>query len=162
MEGVIAVDDPRVDDVRALVATHLALAHGTSPPENVHALDVGGLLDPAITFYSYRVDGELLGIGALKQLDDSHAELKSMHTAAAARRQGVARALVVHLIAVARQRGYSRLSLETGTGPAFDPAHALYTGLGFAPSDAFGEYVNGPHNVCMTRLLEDEPVADVG
>ena len=159
---MIAVDDPRGDDVRALVAAHLALAHGITPPENVHALDVGGLLDPAITFYSFRADGELLGIGALKQLDTSHGELKSMHTAAAARRRGIARALVVHLIAVARQRGYTRLSLETGTGPAFEAAHALYSGLGFAPSDAFGEYVNGPHNICMTMLLEDKPVADVG
>jgi len=159
---VIAVDEPRGDDVRALVAAHLALAHGITPPENVHALDVGGLLDPAITFYSFRADGELLGIGALKQLDTSHGELKSMHTAAAARRRGIARALVVHLIAVARQRGYTRLSLETGTGPAFEAAHALYSGLGFAPSDAFGEYVNGPHNICMTMLLEDKPVADVG
>ena len=159
---MIAIDDPRGDDVRSLLAAHLALAHETTPPENVHALDVSGLLDPAITFYSCRVDGELVGIGALKQLDASHGELKSMHTAAAARRRGIARALVEHLIAVARQRGYTRLSLETGTGPAFEPAHALYAGLGFAPSEAFGEYVNGPHNICMTMLLEDEAVADVG
>lgn len=88
---VIAVDDPRVDDVRALLETHLAFAHEHTPREYSHALDLEGLLHPAVTFFSARLDGLLLGVGALKELEDRHGELKSMHTAEAARGQGVGR-----------------------------------------------------------------------
>jgi len=100
--------------VYALLERHLGFAHEHTPIEDVHALDIDGLLDPAVTLFSARRDGVLLGIGALKQLDNDHGELKSMHTAAAARRQGVGRAMVAHLVGVARQRGYQRVSLETG------------------------------------------------
>src|SRR5215472_9782515 len=82
--GLIAVDDPRKADVRALLERHLEFSLGTTPPEHSFALDVDGLLDPAITFYSFRADGDLLGIGAIKQLDLEHGEIKSMHTARAA------------------------------------------------------------------------------
>lgn len=137
---VIALDDPRRDDVRALLEQHLAFANEHSPPEDVHALDLDGLLEPDVTFFSFRADGELLGIGAIKQLDPDHAEVKSMHTAKAARGQGVGRALVDHLLAFASARGIRRVSLETGSMEAFAPARSLYAGAGFTPSAPFGDY----------------------
>src|SRR3954469_14131811 len=112
--ATISTDDPRADDVRALLARHLAHAYAHTRPEEVFALDVDALVDPAVTFFSYRLDGRLLGVAALKRLDDAHAEIKSMHTAEEARRRGVAAALVSHLIERARSLGYRRLSLETG------------------------------------------------
>ena len=126
---MIAPDDPRSDDVRALLEAHLALMRATSPPEDVHALDVDALCAPAISFFGYRDGGELLAVGALKQLDAEHGELKSMHTAAAARGRGIGAAMVEHLLAVARGRGLRRVSLETGSMDAFVPARTclLYT-----------------------------------
>src|SRR5437870_13096405 len=124
-ELVVAIDDPGSADVRSLLDAHLAFARKHSPPEDVHALDIAGLLADDLSFFSIRDNGELLGVGALKQLDDVHAELKSMHTAAAARGRGVGRALVAHLVAVARARGCRRVSLETGSMAAFAPARAL-------------------------------------
>jgi putative acetyltransferase len=124
-QGTISTDDPRADDVRELLGRHLAYAHANTAREEVHALDVDALLDPRVTFFSYRVDGELLGVAALKRLDGRHAEIKSMHTAQAARGQGIGRAVVDHLIGVARECGYRRVSLETGAGPAFAPARRL-------------------------------------
>jgi putative acetyltransferase len=140
MEGVIAADDPRAPDVRRLLATHLAFGNAHSPPEDVHALDVDALVDPAITFLSYRLDGELLAVGALKDLSDGHGELKSMHTTVAARGRGVGRAMVEHLVALARERGMTRVSLETGTPAPFAPARALYASVGFVPCGPFGGY----------------------
>ena len=147
MDLVIAVDDPRSDDVAALLSIHLASSYEVSPPEHVHALDIEGLLDPAVTFFSARRDGVLLGVGALKRLDDEHAELKSMHTREAVRGQGVGRAMVDHLLAVASDRGYRRVSLETGTMEAFVPAHRLYEGAGFAECEPFGEYTVNPYSI---------------
>jgi len=153
MTGVIAVDDPRVDDVRALLATHLAFAHQHSPPEDVHALDVDRLLDPAVTFFSYREDGRLLAVGALRRMDDGHAEIKSMHTASEARGRGIGRAMLAHLVGEARARGYRRLSLETGTMAAFAPARAMYASAGFVPCEPFGSYFHSPNSTCMTMAL---------
>jgi putative acetyltransferase len=152
---VIAVDDPRAADVYGLLERHLEFCRATSPPEDVHALDLDGLLDPAVTFFGVRRDGELLAIGALKQLDPDHAELKSMHTAAAARGQGAGRALVDHLLAVARRRGYRRVSLETGTMDAFRPARTLYETAGFTPCEPFGSYFLSPNSTCMTLALSE-------
>ena len=152
--GIIAPDDPRRPDVRALLAIHLAFGHEHSPPEDVHALDVDGLLDPAISFFSYRVDGALLGVGALKQLDHDTAELKSMHTAAAARGRGAGRAMVDHLLAVARERGVRRVSLETGSMPAFDAARALYATVGFVDCGPFASYAASPSSTFMTLALD--------
>lgn len=150
---MIAIDDPRADDVRALLERHLAFTHATTPPEDVHALDIDGLLDSAVTFVSLRADGAVLGVGALKRLDDAHAEIKSMHTAQAARGRGIARAIVDHLLAVAHERGFARVSLETGSGPDFAPARALYAGAGFTTCAPFADYPDSPNSAYMTLSL---------
>lgn len=157
LDGTISPDDPRRADVRVLLDRHLAFANEHSPPVDVHALDLDGLLDPAVSFYSYRLDSRLLGIGALKMLDEHHAELKSMHTAAEARGQGVGRAMVEHLLGVARARGIRRVSIETGTMEAFAPARSLYTSMRFEPCEPFGEYFDSPNSTCMTLRLECPP-----
>jgi putative acetyltransferase len=153
MTFVIAVDDPEADDVRALVERHLAFAREVTPPAGVHALPVDRLVDPGVTFFSARGDGALLGVAALERLDGTHVEIKSMHVAEAARRRGVARALLAHLLAVAADRGYRRVSLETGTMDAFAPARALYESAGFRPCPAFGAYLSSPTSACMTLEL---------
>jgi putative acetyltransferase len=116
----------------------------------VHALDVEGLLEPAVTFFSARQDGVLLGVGAIKRLDESHAELKSMHTTEAARHQGVASCLVAHLLAFAAASNYGRVSLETGTMDAFAPARSLYAKFGFVECNPFNGYTANPYSTCMT------------
>jgi putative acetyltransferase len=152
--SVIAVDDPRAGDVRALLERHLAFTNATSLPEDMHALDVDGLCAPSVTFFSLRDGGELLGVAALKRIDDEHAEIKSMHTAEAARGRGVARRLVEHVLAVARERGLRRLSLETGSGPPFAAARRLYASVGFTPCGPFADYPDSPHSAYMTLTLE--------
>jgi putative acetyltransferase len=149
----IGVDDPNAEDVRELLQRHLEFARANTPPEDIHALEAGQLVDPAVTFYSYRRDGELLAVGALKQIDGRHAELKSMHTAAAARRSGIGRAMVEHLIGAARDHGFSRVSLETGSTQAFAPARSLYAEAGFTPCGPFGDYPPGRGNTFMTLPL---------
>jgi putative acetyltransferase len=158
MQFEIAVDDPRREDVRTLVARHLAFANEVTPAGHVHALGDDGLLDPSVTLFSVRRDGELLAIGALRELDRSHGELKSMHTAVEYRRQGLAAAMLDQLLAVARERGYRRVSLETGTMTSFAPARSLYTTRGFASCEPFGDYTLNEHSVCMT-LAFDAPDA---
>jgi putative acetyltransferase len=158
----VGPDDPRADDVRALLERHLTFARTSTPPEDVFALDVGSLCSDDITFVGARRAGVLLGVGALKHLDDEHAELKSMHTAHAARRQGVGRAVVEHLLALARARGYRRVSLETGNLDVFAPARALYTTLGFRPCPPFGPYVTSRTSACMTIELGGGQVSPVG
>ena len=135
---------------------HLAYSYEFSPPEHVHALDIDGLLDPAVTFFSARREGVLLAVGTLKHLDDSHVELKSMHTSAPARRQGIGRAMVDHLLAVATERRYRRVSLETGTMDAYRAAREMYSSAGFERCAPFGEYTDNPYSMCMTieRLAE--------
>lgn len=156
-EGEIAIDDPRAADVRALLERHLAFANSHSPPEDVHALEVDELLDPTVTFVSFRLAGELLGVAALKQLDRHHGEVKSMHTAGVARRRGVGRAMLEHLIGVARDQGFDRLSLETGSMPAFAPARSLYENAGFRPCAPFGDYRPSPNSTFMTLSLNGMP-----
>jgi putative acetyltransferase len=153
-DGRIAVDDPRKGDVRALLERHLTFALSTTPPEHAFALDVDGLLGPAITFYSFRADGGLLGVGAIKQLDPRHGEIKSMHTAQVARGRGVGRAMLGHLLGVARSRGYLRVSLETGTMSEFAPARALYESAGFIACGPFADYRPSEDNCFMTLPLE--------
>ncbi|MGN6872854.1 MAG: GNAT family N-acetyltransferase [Solirubrobacteraceae bacterium] len=153
MSDEIAIDDPRAPDVRQLLATHLAFARAPTPPEDAHALDVDGLCGPAVTFFSLRRDGVLLAVGALQQLDPDHAEVKSMHTVAAARGQGIGRRMIEHLIAVAREAGCRRLSLETGSMAEFAPARALYASAGFDPCEPFGNYRASPNSTYMTLYL---------
>lgn len=150
---VVAVDDPRRDDVQAVLEQHLAFSRSVTPAPGVHALALEGLLDLTVTFFSVRLDGELVGVGALKRLDETHAELKSMHTVETARRRGVGRTLVEHLLSVAAGRSYRQVSLETGVMDAFAPARSLYAKLGFKPCPPFGEYVGSPTSVCMTIEL---------
>jgi putative acetyltransferase len=152
---VIGIEDPRTDDVRALSARHLAFARAVTPPEDVHALGHDGLLDPAVSLFGYRVDGELLAIGALKHVEEDHAELKAMHTAEHARGRGVGRAMLEHLIGVARDRGYCKVSLETGAMAAFAPARSLYRSAGFEPTGPFGDYGRSPSSVFMTLALAE-------
>jgi putative acetyltransferase len=151
---VIDLDDPRRDDVRALLERHLAFCNQHSPPEDVHALDLDSLAEPGIALFGLRVDGEILGVGAIRQLDDDHAEIKSMHTVEAARGQGVGRAIVEHLLAVAVARGARRVSIETGSMEAFAPARALYASVGFVPCGPFGDYAESPNSAFMTLLLD--------
>lgn len=149
----IDIDDPARPDAAALLAEHLADMHATSPAESVHALDVGALKLPGMSFWTAR-DGEvLLGCGALKELDPTHGELKSMRTSAAARGTGVGRAILLHLLSVGRERGYARLSLETGTQDDFLPARTLYAAHGFIPCGPFADYTEDPHSAYFTLEL---------
>jgi putative acetyltransferase len=150
---VIEIEDPRNPDVTALLERHLDFCHATTPLEHAFALDLEELLDPSVTFFTLRRDGELLGVGALKELDPAHGEIKSMHTAAAARGLGVGRAIVEDLLATAARRGYTRISLETGTMEAFAPARALYANAGFVPCGPFADYADSPDNAFMTLVL---------
>jgi putative acetyltransferase len=150
---VIEIDDPRRDEVRAVLERHLEFARTATPAEYVHALDLHELLEPSITLFSVRLDGRVLGVGAIKELDPTHAELKSMHTVEEARGQGVGSALVAHLLAVAADRGATRVSLETGTTGEFEPARRLYAAAGFVPCGPFGAYPESPRNFFMTLVL---------
>jgi putative acetyltransferase len=154
-ETAISVDDPRRPEVRAVLERHLAFCLSETPPEHSFALDVAGLVDPAVTFFSYRDDdGTVLGVGAIKELDVSHAELKSMHTAAEARGRGVGRAVLDRLLSVARSRGYRRVLLETGTTPGFAAARALYASAGFVPAEPFGGYQRTEDNTFYSLALQ--------
>ena len=147
-------DDPRTPDVFALLTTHLEFAQEVTPPDHVHALDVVALTGHDITFFSARSTvGALLGVGALRHLDDTHGEIKSMHTAVDARGKGIGRAMVQRLVGEARARGYVRLSLETGTEPEFAPARSLYVAAGFEACDPFGAYTENEYSLCMTMWL---------
>jgi putative acetyltransferase len=120
----------------------------------VFALDVDALLDPAITLVTARDGERVFGVAALRRLGDGHAELKSMHTASEARGRGVGAALVAHLVVAARAAGCRRISLETGTGDAFAPAHRLYARAGFQPCGPFGGYPESPASRFLTLALD--------
>jgi putative acetyltransferase len=150
----IRVDDLGGAEIRALLAEHLHNMYQLSPPESVHALDLAGLLKPDITFWTVWSQDELLGCGALKELSRDHGEIKSMRTASAHRRKGVARAMLQHIIAEARSRSYTRLSLETGSMSAFEPARRLYESFGFTYCAPFADYAEDPNSVFLTRALE--------
>jgi putative acetyltransferase len=135
--------DPRVVE---LLREHLAGMHANSPPGAVSALDLSGLQQPSISFFTIWDDTELLGCGALKHLDAETGELKSMRTAARHLRRGAGARMLLHLLELARARGYTRVCLETGSGPAFEPAIAMYRKHGFAVGPAFGDYVASDFN----------------
>lgn len=149
----IEVDDLSRSAVQVLLRQHLKEMQETSPPESMHALDLEQLRRPEITFYSAWADDALLGFGAIKQLDCDHAEIKSMRTAPTSLRTGVGKALLTHIIEVARERGYLRLSLETGSGGPFVPAQKLYANFGFVLCGPFDQYCEDPNSVFMTKVL---------
>ena len=149
----IEIDDLSRSDIHALLDEHLQSMYAISPPESVHALDLEKLRRPEITFWTAWEDSQLLGCGALKELDSTHGEIKSMRTPNAIRRRGAGRAILTHIIEVARSRGYARLSLETGPVDTFRAAHKLYESFGFTYAGPFGDYVEDPHSVFMTLHL---------
>lgn len=149
----IVEDDLSRPEVLALLDEHLEDMYATSPPESVHALDVDALRAPDVTFWSIWEGGAILGCGALKELDPEHGEIKSMRTARAHLRKGVGSAMLDHLIETARSRGYRRLSLETGSGPAFEASQALYLGRGFRACEPFADYRPDPFSQFMALQL---------
>jgi putative acetyltransferase len=149
----IEVDDLTRPAIHALLEEHLKSMHALSPPESVHALDLSKLKKPDITFWSAWEEQQLLGCGALKELDRTHGEVKSMRTPHTLRRKGAGRAILQHIIEVARTRQYTRLTLETGVAKEFQPAHALYESFGFNYCGPFGDYALDPNSVFMTLLL---------
>lgn len=150
---LIAPDDPLRPDVLALLEGHLADMRATSPPESVHALDAEALTASRVTFWTARDEGTLLGCAALADLGGGGGEVKSMRTAPASRGRGVAAALLGHLLDTARERGYARVSLETGSQDFFAPARRLYARHGFEVCGPFGSYRDDPHSTFMTRLV---------
>jgi len=149
----VRADDVRGPAVAALLREHLDSVALHSPPESIHAFDVEALQAPEVTFWSVWQGAELVGCGALKELDASHGELKSMRTAPSHLRKGVASALLQHMLDVARKRAYRRVSIETGSMEAFAPARALYAHFGFEPCGPFADYVEDSYSVFMTREL---------
>lgn len=149
----IRLDALRSPEIVRLLHEHKASMHAHSPPESIHALDLEGLRRPEITFWSVWEGAELLGCGAIKELDPRHGEIKSMRTVAAHLRRGVASRLMTHILEEARRRSYARLSLETGSAAAFVPAQRLYARFGFRFCGPFADYVEDPYSVFMTREL---------
>lgn len=149
----IRLDDLSGAEIRVLLAEHLDNMRRLSPPESTHALDVTALRQPEVTFWTVWSQDELLGCGALKELCATHGEIKSMRTAQAHRRKGAARAMLQHIIAEARRRSYVRLSLETGSAPAFEPARKLYEAFAFTYCAPFADYIEDPNSVFLTRTL---------
>ena len=139
--------------VIALLQAHLDAMEDTAPPESRHALDISGLRGPGIVFWSMWDGSQLAGVGALQHLCGEHAEIKSMKTAPAYLRTGVAKTMLQHIITQAAARGYSRLSLETGSMDFFAPARSLYRNFGFKPCEPFGTYIEDPNSVFMTMPL---------
>lgn len=149
----IKEDDLSGAAIRHLVSLHLAGMHANSPACKVHALTVEKLREPGVTFYSAWSRDDLTGMGAIRELDSAHAELKSMRVAPEWLGRGIGEAILLHLLALARTRGYRRVSLETGNGPAFEPALGLYRKHGFSNCPAFADYVLDGFSQCLTLEL---------
>lgn len=149
----IKIDDLSCPEVAGLLAEHLREMHQHSPPESVHALDLDALRKPDITFWCVWSGERLAGCGALKELNPAHGEIKSMRTAFRFRGKGAGKLLLRHVLAEAEKRGYTRLSLETGSMAHFDPARRLYEKFGFEYCGPFADYVLDPNSVFMTKEL---------
>lgn len=149
----IIEDDLSGEAIRELVALHLSGMHANSPACKVHALPVEKLRQPGVTFYSAWVGDVLAGMGAIRELDATHGELKSMRVASDWLGKKIGEAVLLHLLSIARQRGYARVSLETGQGPAFEPALGLYRKHGFVNCEAFADYVLDDFSQCLTLQL---------
>jgi putative acetyltransferase len=146
-------DDLSGPEIQSLLEEHLKFMYAISPPESVHALNLDELRQPEITFWSAWEDGDLMGCGALKELGAGEGEIKSVNTAVCHRRKGVANRMMDHIITTARERGYHRLYLETGSEPEFAPARQLYTLLGFTVCSPFADYSDDPLSIFMTMEL---------
>lgn len=150
----IIVDDLSGPEIRELLEEHLANMRSLSPPESTHALPIEGLRQPDVTFWTVWEEDELLGCGALKEIDAEHGEIKSMRTVSRHLRKGVAKAMLDHIVAEAERRGYRRLSLETGSMAAFEPARLLYARAGFIYCEPFADYIMDPNSVFMEKKLK--------
>ena len=153
MEIVITTEKSLTDELAQILRAHWLFCTSSTPIEHVYALDASKLFSPDITVFGARIDGELVGVGAIRKLDAHHAELKSMHILVDVRGSGVGKAMVAHIEDFARSSGIERMSLETGTNEAFKPARELYKSLGYNSCDAFGDYVLSEDNMCMTKLI---------
>lgn len=149
----IIIDDLTGPEVAELLEEHLQNMAMHSPPESRHALNLDGLRKPEITFWSAWENEELVGCGALKQLDEQHGEIKSMRTSSSHLRKGVAKSMLLHILEEAKKRNYRRLSLETGSMAAFEPARKLYSSFGFQECKPFSDYIKDPNSVFMTLEL---------
>jgi putative acetyltransferase len=149
----IKIDDLTGPEIAELLREHLANMAQNSPPESIHALSLDELRKPDITFWSVWEETELVGCGALKELDAQHGEIKSMRTASTHRRKGIAAKLLEHILEEARRRNYKRVSLETGSMEAFAPAHRLYARFGFTECAPFADYIEDPNSLFMTKEL---------
>jgi putative acetyltransferase len=150
---VITTEKSLTDELAHVLQAHWLFCTSSTPIEHVYALDASNLFSPDITVFGARIDGELVGVGAMRKLDQLHAELKSMHTLAKSRGSGVGKAMVAYIEDFARSSGIERMSLETGTNEAFRPARQLYKSLGYQSCEAFGDYVLSEDNTCMTKLI---------
>ena len=149
----IVVDDLTGPEIAALLEAHTAELRAISPPESKHALDLEGLRQPDTTMWTVWDGDVLVGCAALKDLGDGHGELKSMRVVKEYTRRGIASMLLRHIVGEARERGFQRISLETGSMAFFEPAHRLYRKHGFEPCGPFGQYEDDPNSVFMTMLL---------
>jgi putative acetyltransferase len=149
----IKLDNLTGPEIAELLREHLANMAQNSPPESIHALPLEELLKPGITFWTIWEGTELLGCGALKELDPQHGEIKSMRTVTTHRRKGIAAKMLEHILAEARKRNYKRVSLETGSMEAFAPAQRLYAKFGFVECEPFADYIEDPNSVFMTKEL---------
>lgn len=153
----IKIDPLTGPEIYALLTEHLQSMASHSPAESCHALNIEALRQPEITFWTAWQDNDLLGCGAIKELSPEHAEIKSMRTASKHLRQGVAKALLQHIMAEAQSRNYQRVSLETGTVAAFDPARKMYESFGFTYCKPFADYSIDPFSAFMTKVLRAQP-----
>jgi len=153
MQIDIGVEESLTDELALILQAHWKFCTSSTPIEHVYALDASKLFAPAITVFSARVEGKVVGVGALRKLDGEHAELKSMHTLAESRGLGIGRAMVAHIELFAKGQGINRISLETGATEPFRPARELYSSLGYQKCEAFGEYVLTEDNTCMSKLI---------
>jgi putative acetyltransferase len=149
----IAVDDLSGPEIAAFLTEHVREMRSVSPPESKHALDLDALRAPEITFWSVSDAGLIVGCSALKRLDATHAELKSMRTAPAVKRSGIASLLLTHVITEAAAMGFTRISLETGSAAFFEPARKLYEKFGFQYCEPFAHYIEDPLSVFMEKIL---------
>ena len=149
----IKIDDLYGNEIKAFLEDHINDMKSVSPPESKHALDLDDLRKPDITFWTIWDNTILTGCGALKELDDSHGEIKSMRTSKSYRGKGIASSLLQHILNEAKTRSYKRLSLETGSMPFFEPARVLYKKHGFLPCPPFSTYREDPNSIFMTKQL---------